>query len=96
LQQLLLLTFIATNHNGATIDPFSNHLIGRQLHVALATLINVLSHARVNDLWSQEFVVDWRAGVLWFLVFFNFREMRAFLTIHRFHLSDERLFLILF
>lgn len=96
LEQLLLLTFVAANHNGTTVDPLANHLIRWQLYVALATLIHVLAHARIHNLWCQEFVVDWRARILWFLVFFNFTKMRTFLTIHGFNLSNERLFLILF
>jgi len=96
LKQLLLLTFITAHHYRPTIYPLSNHLVRWQLHIALTTLIHVLADAGDHDLRCQPFVVNGRAGVLWLLVFFNFTKMRAFLTIHRFNLSNKRLFLILF
>lgn len=96
LKQLLLLTFITADHYRPTIYPFSNHLIGWKLHIALATLIHVLADAGDHYLRCQEFVVNGRARILWLLVLFNFTKMWAFLTIHRFNLSNKRLFLILF
>jgi len=94
LKQLLLLTFITAHHYRPTVYPLSNHLIRWKLNVALATLIHVLADAGDHYLRCKEFVVYWRAGILWLLVFFNFTK--AFLTIHRFNLSNKRLFLILF
>jgi len=96
LKQLLLLTFITAYHDRPTVYPFADHLIRWKLNIAFATLVHVLAHAGDHDLRSQPFVVDWSTGVLWLLVFFNFAKMRAFLTIHWFNLSNERLFLILF
>jgi len=95
LKQLLLLTFIAAYHYWPTIHPLANHLIRWQLYVALAALIHVLADAGDHYLRCKPFIY-WRAGILWLLVLLNFTKMRTFLTIHRFNLSNKRLFLILF